>query len=369
MRTIFRCCLSVAILIWLPSGSNHAFEINSDLVRKLKSPDLATTRQAIQSLAEAGPESASAVPALLRAMGVHDGALHNEISAALVKIGAPPKEAVPELVRLMHDEHGLVRFLTAGALRKIGPVDREIVESFLPGLGSQEAHERELAVEALGLLRAPDEIAVPALVRAMDDSDASVRLAAALAATRHLPAWQEEPGPALKKLLPSLVAATRDQDPQVRCRAATALGERGPAARTAVPALVEMLEKEELAWIHGYTALALGNIGPAAAPAVPALEKALRTGNPGERQRFVFALGRIQREKAVPMLIEMLQDPNLDVRRQAVSSLGEQGLAAAPALESLIALSDDPDKLLREEATRVLQRLRSALSRAADMPK
>ena len=368
MQRVFWCCWLAALWMPLLCGHTAASEADSDLLGKLNSPDPAIAREAIRALARAGPDAAPAVPALLRAMGRHDSALDNDISTTIAKIGAPPKQAVPELVRLMRDDRGLVRHLAAGALRKIGPVDREIVSGFLPGLQSPDARRRERAVEALGLLRAPHEIAIPALIRAMDDADALVRLAAALAAGRILPPWQVEPGPGLQKLLPALVGATKDPDPNVRRRAATSLGERGAAARAAVPALVELLEKEELTWLQGYVADALGHFGPAAAPAVPALSKALRSADAGLRGHAVCALGRIQREKAVPMLVEMLQDPHVNVRRLAVNSLGQQGPAAAPALESLVPLTDDPNQDLRKEATELLERIRGILAREASEP-
>ena len=357
-----------AVLLPVLCGSTAASEVDSKMIGKLNSPDPAIARAAIRSLGRAGPDAACAVPALLRAMGRHDGALNNDISTAIAKIGAPPKEAVPELVRLMHDDRGLVRHLAAGALRKIGPVDLQIVLGFLTRLQSPDPQQRERAVEALGLLRAPHEIAIPALIRALDDADASVRLAAALAAGRIHPPWQAEPGPGLQKLLPALVAATKDPNPNVRRRAATTLSELGRAARAAVPALVELLENEELVWLQGYVADALGRFGPDAAAAVPALSKALGSADAGLRGHAVCALGRIQREKAVPMLVEMLGDPHADVRRSAVNSLGRQGPAAVAALEALVPLTDDPNQELRKEATELLERLRGIPAREASAP-
>ena len=59
----------------------------------------------------------------------------------------------------------------------------------------------------------------------------------------------------------------------VRALAAEALGQMGPEAKTAVPALTEMLD-DRVADVRRSAAAALGKMGPEARPAVPALKKA-----------------------------------------------------------------------------------------------
>lgn len=62
--------------------------------------------------------------------------------------------------------------------------------------------------------------------------------------------------------------------PYTRVSAAYAVGSAGPAAKSAVPALIENLSSENSAVRYSST-LALGEIGPDASAAVPALQKAL----------------------------------------------------------------------------------------------
>ena len=66
--------------------------------------------------------------------------------------------------------------------------------------------------------------------------------------------------------------------PYTRVSAAYAVGSAGPAAKAAVPALIENLSSENASVRYSST-LALGEIGPDAATAVPALQKELDDRN------------------------------------------------------------------------------------------
>jgi hypothetical protein len=68
----------------------------------------------------------------------------------------------------------------------------------------------------------------------------------------------------------------------VRAYAAFDLGELGPRASSAVPALVTALEKDEAKHVRRASAKALGKIGDAACPARPALRRGLN-----DRDRYV----------------------------------------------------------------------------------
>jgi len=72
------------------------------------------------------------------------------------------------------------------------------------------------------------------------------------------------------------VAQLADPVPQERILAAYALAGLGARATEAIPALSEMVRRDELPVARYAAAWALGEMGPAAAPAVPALEQALK---------------------------------------------------------------------------------------------
>ena len=79
-------------------------------------------------------------------------------------------------------------------------------------------------------------------------------------------------------------------------------------------------------------ALALGDIGPGAGSAVPALIRALRDPDPGVRRRATLALGEMNCLVALPALQQAAaQDSAETVRRAAQRVLGLIGGGTASA--------------------------------------
>lgn len=64
-------------------------------------------------------------------------------------------------------------------------------------------------------------------------------------------------GPAAKDAVPALVEALKDNDSAVRSYAASTLGKIGPAARDAVPALKALSENDPNPDVRGVAATAL----------------------------------------------------------------------------------------------------------------
>jgi HEAT repeat protein len=71
------------------------------------------------------------------------------------------------------------------------------------------------------------------------------------------------------------------------------LGQIGPAAKEAVPALIAVL-KDEDSELRASAATALGGIGPAAKEAVPALSVALKDKDKRVREIAASALRKIR---------------------------------------------------------------------------
>lgn len=144
-------------------------------------------------------------------------------------------------------------------LRRMGLENRGAIPELLRGLDDRDPEVRAAAAWALGQWGPRAAAALPNLVRALNDGNAIVRGLAAIA-------LREVGGAA-----PDLIKGLRDPDANVRMICAEALGRL--KAATAVPALIELSRNpaEDLAVLRNVAA-ALGEIGPAAEEAIPALE-------------------------------------------------------------------------------------------------
>ncbi len=107
-----------------------------------------------------------------------------------------PGRTKAELVDLLLDHNATVRHRAGSALRKLGPADEDAERRFLNLAKHSSAARRERGVEALGRLNSQSLQVITALTAAIQDTDADVRLAAALALGRTLKPWQAEPAPA-----------------------------------------------------------------------------------------------------------------------------------------------------------------------------
>lgn len=177
--------------------------------------------------------------------------------------------------------------------------------------------------------------------------------------------------PAAEKKKPeTLILQLQAESPEKRRRAAEDLGQMGPAAAAAVPALIAALADTMDPKVSQAAAYALGDIGPAAKEAVPAL-RALIT----EERSYVTiaaagALGQIdktEKSQALDFLLSALTDQRVGFRANAVSALGHFNQDAKRIVPSLAtALRDTAEDVRRNALTalRVLELLDSAEARA-----
>lgn len=110
---------------------------------------------------------------------------------------------------------------------------------------------------------------VPGLAAALNDPDPVTRGLAALEL--------KNKGRAAKPALGALIAKLKDPDVIVRMMSANAIGAMGPQAASAVLALIAACRIEnEVTHVLRACAAALGEIGPAASPALPALRELVK---------------------------------------------------------------------------------------------
>jgi len=126
----------------------------------------------------------------------------------------------------------------------------------------------------------------------------------------------------------------------------------GSMGQGAVPALTDALKKKEL---QRYAAEALGQIGPRARDAVPALFETLRNDEGS------WSLTRYNINMAVPKiggdfvtLGRYLDDRNRDVCSLAITTLGKMGASAKTMVPKLAEKLADESMMIRCEAARAL---------------
>ena len=143
------------------------------------------------------------------------------------------------------------------------------------------------------------------------------------------------------------VAALKSSDSLERRLAAHALAEIGPAAREAVPALIEALRDPEC-FVRVWAAAALARVQPENPEAIPALVSGTLDGISFVRSLAAWHLGRLGSghpgiESVAPELRKLVNDNDPSVRVEALVALENlAGKGAPPAELRSLAPTADP---------------------------
>ncbi len=212
----------------------------------------------------------------------------------------------------------------------------------------QDPQLRYNAVVALGNIGTAAEIAIPALINALEDEDIKTRISV-------IESLCKIASPNLT--IPALINALQDKSEQVRARAAFALGCFREKSQLAVESLILTLQDND-EWVRTNTAEALGRIPQQTNHAIEALVAALQDNYPGVRIKAALALGYIGNERqTISALIDSFPDPDARVRAAIADSLGnftEKGQVAVPIL---IAALEDSDISVRINAAKALTKI------------
>ncbi len=188
-------------------------------------------------------------------------------------------------------------------------------------------------------------------VHLLDDSDANVRGEATAAVAGMA---TESPD-----IVPAIVAVlTRSPRLESRVQAAYALGAAGPAARSAVPALVRAAAAPE-APLRVAAISALGDGGASRDSAViTALVRATTDDDDNVRGVAIEALGRAPVDPGVlvPLALRALHDPAAGVREEAAYVLAESSDTSRMTLAALTEAGSDSDATVRRIAAHALAR-------------
>jgi HEAT repeat protein len=377
-----RCSfLIVAAALAIPTVAKAGLSAWQTDVDKLSSKDAAERAQAADDLAKLANsrDAESIVAALLTPLKSGDAATRYETARLLAEFEKRAGAAVPVLVGLLKsDQDDLVRAAAARSLGYVAEPAGDTVAALADAIVDKDARVRRSAVRALVHLHPDPKISWPLYVKVLEDADPGLaataiataaelgdkivpRAAAALAIPKAR-YWAllilEEVGPPAKIAVPEITKLLSDEQVEVRMHAALTLGAIGTDARDAVPDLIKALDDKERA-VRFTAAYALGKIG--AKEATAALEKQM-SGDGPQFLKAVCAWALVESnpdnqqlaDTAIKLLGDSLASKELRVRRGASRTLGEFKAAPEKAAPLLIAAMADPDPQVVENVSQAL---------------
>jgi HEAT repeat protein len=171
-------------------------------------------------------------------------------------------------------------------------------------------------------------------------------------------------GPAAKTALPDLISMLDDPAPEVHVLAAFAIGKIGPDGAPALPALQRLITNSVSANLQGKSstdedralaAYALGSIGPAARPVLPQIELLRKDSNVFVRAAAEAAFIKIS-GTGLEAILESLKDPSNSTNWTFVA-IGFLGTNGAPAIPFLIPALQDTNAGVRYKALAALSEI------------
>ncbi len=255
--------------------------------------------------------------------------------------------ALTQLVERLKDPDPYVRTAAARALSALPPSPEIAVPIFQKALAGADETTVHYLLDALASLGPP---AVPRLAAALKHEALRPQIAAILG----------QIGPAAAPAAPALAEILADQDPNVATEAAYALAKIGPGAKAAVPALVDVLKQPESNRTLA-AAYALGRIGPAASAAEPALLHVIESGDNSFSLLCAWALVQIEGKsaevasKVLPELAAGLRSSQPKSRQMAAETLGNLGPFAKNSLGQLEQATKDADAAVRDAAAAAIK--------------
>ncbi len=236
------------------------------------------------------------------------------------------------------------------------------------------ARQRALAIDALGKLWTEKRFqgAVPAIGRALRvDSSVAVRSRAALALgglreSEVLYLISEKDGIGVKDLVDAMGA---EKDSRVKTDIARAIARFPVIAKLAVVPLTGALKDAEPV-TRAVVAEAIGLAGADAKSAAAGLAPLLDDKDMAVRRAVVIALGRINPEGAAAIADAMAKmlaaEKDIDLRGQLILSLRLLDQRSPAVVSALTAVLSDPEEELRRRAVRTLGVFGTASQSAAD---
>ena len=301
-----------------------------DVVRNLKNPDPKAREAAVRLLRDAKyPEAMAPMAAVVNdpVEEIQLEAIDAELSFFLLDQDVKARKMIGHVIEQRKSAIAMAAFDLGPLVVWPRAAPPELVSALLQAVDDKSAKVRLEAIYAIGVAAMPPLTSLSAeqsqrLIKALDHFDPAVRTGAARVIGRLKVAAAGD----------ALIKAVNDSHPDVRYAAMRALGEI--RQQSAVQALTEQF--------------AFYKKGEGASSALD-------------------ALARIAAAPSVPLFKERLQDKDPSIRRAAIEGLGRTGdSSSADAIEKILGTDESP--MVRMAAAFSLQKLgRNYVGRLADM--
>ncbi len=351
------CCLSTSAMAQDPDVKQ--------LLEQLNSSDSAVQIEAARILSTLGAAARPALPDLVETLGSSDAAVRGAAVLALANASPEDEAAIKALVERLKDDDPEVRAKAAYALGKIGSKDQDALDALIHASLDPEAIVRREVRDALRAIKPPTEVTLPIWAKTLEDAEPQVVIPAMMTLAElgkeAVPALREalrnpstaywaalvasEIGPDAAELTPDLVEVIKHDDPECRMQAIVALGQIGEGAKSAVPAIVELLEQETFESVKYAAAFALGEIGDPDV-ATPELTKLLASEDLGLKAISARSLLKISpdaeiKAKSLKVLLEALKSDDHNIRQLMIRTLAElEAPAEGPRPEVIQAFAE-----------------------------
>ncbi|MDO8502762.1 MAG: HEAT repeat domain-containing protein [Gemmatimonadaceae bacterium] len=277
-------------------------EVRPVLIGMLQDTDPRVRSQALASVKTIVPLSDQELPAVAELLRDPDIEIRQEAVQIIEAQKASARPAERQLLAALFDSSPFVKQRAALSLRALAPISPEGIRAMLPALADSNYLTSKTLIETIGASGRSARIAVPTLVRLLEDP------------LTH--------GPAL-----------------------AALKRIGPQADEVVPALIQLSDLD-----------VVGTLSDLGLGAVPQLRTALRSGTTGIRRRAVSSLVRIGARDTLTIksLVLALRDTDPSVSETAAGGLVAIG---AGSIEFVVRALSDPSSEVRIRSLRVLAQL------------
>jgi HEAT repeat protein len=284
------------------------------LLAALRQPNGPNRREAIQILQQMGAKANELAPALVDLLNDTDGELHNHALAALQNYGAA---SVPAVAQALPKTSGPTRTLLINFLQTLGPLAKVAVPVVRSLLQESDSQTRLAALRVLYQVDEHDRDLVPSLLTLGQSPDLNTRFGVMQLAS--------ELNPKPRELEPLFRALLKDTNVALQCQAAAALYETEPKSiEQVMPVLLDALkDRNRRDWAMN----AVGRIGPAAKDALPQLINSLKN-DPNDGIGYNLTLAHALASlgpSAVGPLFDLLDEPNAYVMNTLLQALAILG--------------------------------------------